>query len=237
MPFQARNLAYKLGLKNKKSISELTKMLLALANLAVKTDASLVEVNPCVVTVDNEIYALDAKLSIEDNGLFRHKNIAEMRDLNEENPIETKARETGLSYIKLDGDIGCLVNGAGLAMATMDIIKLFGGEKHGPANFLDVGGGANKDQVKTAFSIILQDPNVKAILVNIFGGIMRCDVLAEGVVAAAKEIGIKVPLVVRLQGNKKEEGRVILDASGLDIITADEMDEAAKKVVEAVEKQ
>ena len=232
--FQARNIAYKLGVRTKKSISGMTKLLINLAKTAVSIDASLVEINPCIITEGQDVIALDAKITIEDNALFRHADILEMRDLNEENPVEVEADEAGLSFISLDGDIGCLVNGAGLAMATMDIIKLYGGDEHAPANFLDVGGGANADQVKKAFSIILQDPKVKGILVNIFGGIMRGDILAQGIVAAAKEIGVKVPLVVRLEGNKSEEGRLILEASGLNIIPADSMADAAQKVVTAV---
>lgn len=232
--YQARNIAYKLGLRTKKSVSAMTKLLKNLAKTAVGIDASLVEVNPCIVTEEQDVIALDAKIDIEANALYRHADLIKMRDLNEENPIEVEAGKAGLSFISLDGDIGCLVNGAGLAMATMDIIKLYGGEEHAPANFLDVGGGANAEQVRKAFSIILQDKKVKAILVNIFGGIMRGDILAQGIVAAAKEIGVNVPLVVRLEGNKSEEGRLILEASGLNIIPATGMADAAEKVVESV---
>ncbi len=232
--YQARNIVYKLGLRTKKSISEMVKLLVNLAKTAVEIDASLIEINPCVITQEQEVVALDAKITIEDNALFKHPDLLKMRDLDEENQVEVEADNAGLSFISLDGDIGCLVNGAGLAMATMDIIKLYGGEKHAPANFLDVGGGANQEQVKKAFSIILQDPKVKGILVNIFGGIMRGDILAQGIVAAAKEIGVNVPLVVRLEGNKSEEGRLILDASGLNIIPAESMADAAQKIVDAV---
>ncbi|MEE8258547.1 MAG: ADP-forming succinate--CoA ligase subunit beta [Sphingomonadales bacterium] len=197
----------------------------------VDLDASLLEVNPLVLTEDDHIVVLDAKMSFDENALFRHPDIAELRDETEEDPMETKAKEIGLSYIKLDGEIGCMVNGAGLAMATMDIIKLKGSE---PANFLDVGGGATREKVTEAFKIILSDAAVKGILVNIFGGIMRCDILAEGIIAAAKEVQINVPLVVRLAGTKVKEGREILSNSGLAIIPADDLNDAAEKVVAAV---
>ena len=194
-------------------------------------DASLLEINPLVVTGAGEVLALDAKMNFDDNALYRHKDIAGMRDEDEEDPMELEAARHELNYIKLDGEIGCMVNGAGLAMATMDIIKLHGGE---PANFLDVGGGATKERVTAAFKIILSDPNVQGILVNIFGGIMRCDVIAEGVVAAAREIGLSVPLVVRLEGTNVELGKNILAESGLPITSADDLGDAAEKVVAAV---
>jgi len=195
------------------------------------TDASLVEVNPFVLTGDGNFLALDAKVSIDDNALYKHKDIAEMRDETEEDPAEIEASKHELNYVKLDGSIGCMVNGAGLAMATMDIIKLYGAE---PANFLDVGGGATKEKVTEAFKIITSDPNVKGILVNIFGGIMRCDVIAEGVVAAVKEVGLKVPLVVRLEGTNVEQGKDIINNSGLDVIAADNLRDGAEKIVKAV---
>ena len=195
------------------------------------TDASLVEINPLVLTKDKKIVCLDAKINFDDNSLFRHPEILKLRDLNEENPTEVEASKHNLAYIKLDGSIGCMVNGAGLAMATMDIIKLYGKE---PANFLDVGGGASKEKVSAALKIILSDKNVKGILINIFGGIMRCDVLALGVVEAAKEIKINVPLVVRLAGTNFLEGKKILDNSGLKLISAENLDDAAKKIVEAI---
>ena len=197
----------------------------------ISTDANLVEINPLILTQENNLLCLDAKMNFDDNSMFRHPEILELRDLNEEDPAEIEASKHDLAYIKLDGSIGCMVNGAGLAMATMDIIKLYGEE---PANFLDVGGGASKEKVSAAFKIILSDKNVKGILINIFGGIMRCDVLAQGVVEAAKEIKINVPLVVRLAGTKFEEGKKILDNSGLKIISATDLSDAAKKVVEAI---
>ena len=196
-----------------------------------KTDANLIEVNPLILTKDNRVICLDAKINFDDNALFRHPEIIELRDLNEEDPMEIEASKFDLAYIKLDGQIGCMVNGAGLAMATMDIIKLYGFE---PANFLDVGGGASKEKVSAAFKIILSDKNVKGVLVNIFGGIMKCDVIAEGVVAAAKEIELNVPLVVRLAGTNFEKGKEILNNSGLKIIPADDLNDAAKKIVEAI---
>ena len=196
----------------------------------ISTDASMVEVNPLILTKEEKIICLDAKVNFDDNALFKHPDIVELRDLNEEDPTEIEASKYDLSYIKLDGSIGCMVNGAGLAMATMDIIKLYGKE---PANFLDVGGGASKEKVSAALKIILLDKNVKGILINIFGGIMRCDVLAQGVVDAAKEINISVPLVVRLAGTNFKEGKEILDNSGLKLISAENLDDAAKKIVEA----
>jgi len=195
------------------------------------TDASLLEINPLVVTGAGAVVALDAKLNFDDSALFRHKDIAELRDENEEDPAEIEAQKHDLNYIKLDGSIGCMVNGAGLAMATMDIIKLFGGA---PANFLDVGGGATKERVTEAFKIILSDANVEGILVNIFGGIMRCDVIAEGVVAAARDVSLHVPLVVRLEGTNVDLGKEILANSGLPIITGDDLGDAAEKIVKAV---
>ncbi len=225
--YQGRELAFGLQLKPE-LVSQFVKFVGALYNAYVSYDCSLAEINPLVITADNQIIALDAKMTFDDNALFRHKDLEEMRDPNEEDPNEILAKKYDLSYIALDGNIGCMVNGAGLAMATMDIIKLFGGE---PANFLDVGGGATTEKVTAAFKIILSDPKVKAILVNIFGGIMKCDVIATGVVAAAKELGLKVPLVVRLLGTNVELGKKILADSGLPIISADRMDEAAEKIV------
>jgi succinyl-CoA synthetase beta subunit len=192
---------------------------------------SLLEINPLIVTKANQVQVLDAKVSFDNNALFRHPDIVELRDITEEDPKELEASKYDLAYIALDGDIGCMVNGAGLAMATMDIIKLYGAE---PANFLDVGGGATTEKVTAAFKIITADPNVKGILVNIFGGIMRCDVIAEGVVQAAKDIALSVPLVVRLEGTKVAEGKAILEASGLDLIAADDLNDAAEKIVKAV---
>ena len=196
------------------------------------TDASLVEINPLILTKDKKVVCLDAKINFDDNSLFRHPEILKLRDLNEVNPTEVQASKHDLAYIKLDGSIGCMVNGAGLAMATMDIIKLYGKE---PANFLDVGGGASKEKVSAALKIILSDKNVKGILINIFGGIMRCDVLAQGIVEAAKEIKINVPLVVRLAGTNFIEGKKILDSSGLKLISAENLGDAAKKIVEAID--
>jgi succinyl-CoA synthetase beta subunit len=233
MPFQARRAAYRLGLEGD-TAKAAGRIFWGLSRLFHGEDASLVEVNPLGVLADGSVLALDAKISFDDSGLFRHKANLELRDPAEEDPREREAREAGLSYIALDGDIGCLVNGAGLAMATMDIIAHY---DRRPANFLDVGGGASKEQVETAFKIILRDPNVKAILVNIFGGIMRCDVIAEGIVGAARELGIGVPLVVRLEGTNAVEGKAILDGSGLTLLSAEGMDEAARKVVELVDKE
>ena len=200
----------------------------ALYRAFVDLDASLAEINPFLLTEDGELYALDAKLNFDDNALFRHKDYSELRDLNEEDPLEIEASKHDLNYIKLDGNIGCMVNGAGLAMATMDIIKLAGGE---PANFLDVGGGANAEQIKNAFRILMADSNVKAVLINIFGGILRCDVLAQGVIAAVRELGVRVPIVIRMEGTNVEEGTRLLRESGLNFTTADSMGEAADKVV------
>ena len=197
----------------------------------ISTDANLVEINPLILTQNEDLLCLDAKMNFDDNSIFRHPEILELRDLNEEEPTEIEASKHDLAYIKLDGSIGCMVNGAGLAMATMDIIKLYGEE---PANFLDVGGGASKEKVSAAFKIILSDKNVKGILINIFGGIMRCDVLAQGVVDAAKEIKINVPLVVRLAGTNFQEGKKILDNSGLEIISASDLSDAAQKIVREI---
>ena len=228
--FHGRRIASALGI-NGKSIRPATQFLKNIYNTFVNNDASLVEINPLVITGSDELIALDAKMSFDDNALFRHSKILEMKDPNEEDPLELQASKHDLSYIKLDGNIGCMVNGAGLAMATMDIIQLEGGS---PANFLDVGGGATKEKVTEAFKIILSDPNVKGLLVNIFGGIMRCDIIAEGVIAAAKELEIKIPLVVRLEGTKVEEGKKIMSESGIDIITAENLSDAAKKIVSSV---
>ena len=206
-------------------------MLQGLFTLFVEKDCSMVEINPLVRTEDDTMILLDAKVGFDENALFRHPDIVELRDLSEEESTENRAKEAGLSYVKLDGNIGCLVNGAGLAMATMDVIKLYGGE---PANFLDVGGGANEEQVKTAFSIILEDPNVKGILVNIFGGIMRCDIIARGVISATQALGLEDPLVVRLVGTNYEEGRAILAASDLNIHTAETLAEGAEKIVSLI---
>jgi len=228
-PFQARQVAHALGLEGD-SFQKGADFVQKLMRVYVDTDASLVEINPLLITREGDVLALDCKMNFDDNALFRHKNIAGMRDLQEEDPLEVEASKFGLNYIKLDGNVGCMVNGAGLAMATMDIIKLAGGE---PANFLDVGGGANAEQVKNAFRIILSDKNVKAILINIFGGIMRCDRIAEGVIEASKEVGLPVPVVVRLEGTNVELGKEILQKSGLNLISADGMADAAEKVVRA----
>ena len=216
---------------NDQSKLEAISLIKSIYKMFLSTDSSLVEINPLILTKDKKIVCLDAKINFDDNSLFRHPDISELRDLNEEDPIEVEASNHGLSYIKLDGSIGCMVNGAGLAMATMDIIKLYGKE---PANFLDVGGGASKEKVSAALKIILSDKRVKGILINIFGGIMRCDVLAQGVVDAAKEININVPLVVRLAGTNFIEGKIILESSGLKIISAKNLGDAAKKIVEAI---
>jgi len=232
LPYQARNLGFKLGL-NKKQLREASNLMSGLYRLFVEKDCSLAEINPLVVTKNDEIIALDAKLNFDDNSIFRHKEIDEIRDFDEEDPKEVQAARYDLSYIKLDGNIGCMVNGAGLAMATMDIIKLHGAE---PANFLDVGGGASVEQVKAAFRILVSDENVHAILVNIFGGIMRCDVVAEGIVAAAEDVRLKVPLVVRLEGTNAQLGNDILNNSGLSIIPASGMEDAAGKVAKEASK-
>jgi succinyl-CoA synthetase beta subunit len=233
-PYQARDLAYRLAPaypSDSPVYAELTEMLLGLARAFFKYDASLVEVNPLIITPQNKVVALDAKLAIEDNALYRHPDIEAMRDVAEENPIEVKAQASGLNYIALDGNIGCLVNGAGLAMATMDLIKLHGGS---PNNFLDVGGGANKDTMLAAFRLLLSDPHVKGILVNIFGGIVRCDLVAQGVIDAAKEVKLGVPMVVRLEGTNSEQGRKMLAESGLPITAALDFNDATLKIVAAV---
>ena len=227
VPFQARKLAFGLGIP-KELTGKAVKLMTGLYNAFVDTDCSLVEINPLVLTEDGDIVALDAKMNFESNGLYRHQDIQALRDFDEEDPTETEASSHDLSYIRLDGNIGCMVNGAGLAMATMDMIKSCGGS---PANFLDVGGGAGVEQVTNAFRLILSDTGVKAILVNIFGGIMRCDIIAEGVVTAAKSLGLSVPLVVRLEGTNVEKGKEILAASKLNIISAADMGDAARKVV------
>lgn len=229
LSYQVRKLSQRLGLKGN-SVRSAEKFMRGLCKVFVEYDCSLLEVNPLVVTKAGDLVALDAKMTFDDNALFRHKDVAEMRDLSEEEPSEVRAANAGLSYVKLDGNIGCLVNGAGLAMSTMDIIKLYGGE---PANFLDVGGGANAEQVTEAFRILLSDKNVKAVLVNIFGGIMRCTTIASAVVEAYKTVGFNVPLVVRLEGTEVEQGKKILAESGVAIITADDLTDAAKKVVAA----
>jgi succinyl-CoA synthetase beta subunit len=230
MPEHGRRVAFGLGLKGA-AVASATKLVSALYKAFIDLDASLVEINPLVLTKGGEVLVLDAKMNFDDNALFRQKDVLELRDEDEEDPAEVEASRHGLNYIKLDGNIGCMVNGAGLAMATMDIIKLHGGA---PANFLDVGGGATKERVTAAFKIILSDANVEGILVNIFGGIMRCDVIAEGVAAAAREIGLQVPLVVRLEGTNVELGKKILKESGLAITSADDLGDAAAKIVRAV---
>jgi succinyl-CoA synthetase beta subunit len=229
-PFHTRIINAAFGLSGDQA-TQCAKLLSGLYKVFIDKDASLIEINPLIVTEDGKLQCLDAKISFDDNALFRHPDIAELRDLDEEDPAEVEASSHELSYVKLDGTIGCMVNGAGLAMATMDIIKLYGAE---PANFLDVGGGATKERVTEAFKIILSDPNVTGILVNIFGGIMRCDIIAEGIVAAAREMHITVPLVVRLEGTNVERGKEILAQSGLAIIPADNLDDAARKIVAAV---
>ena len=229
LPFQARRVAFELGFKGGQ-VAQAEKVLHALAKVFIEKDCSLAEINPLVVTPSGEVLALDAKINFDDSGLFRHPDAEAMRDLTEENPTEVRAAKAGLSYIQLDGNIGCLVNGAGLAMATMDIIKYHGGE---PANFLDVGGGVTPEGAIEAFRILLADPKVKSILVNIFGGIAKCDLIAEALVRAGREVGFKVPVVVRLQGTNVEKGRQILAESGLNILTADGLTEAAQKAVAA----
>jgi len=228
--YQARRIGFSLGL-DKDQVGKFSKLITSLYELFVKEDCSLCEINPLIVTKQGEIVALDGKVVFDDNAEFRHREWAELRDRDEEDPVELEAKEAGLSYVSLDGDIGCLVNGAGLAMATMDIIQTYGGS---PANFLDVGGGANQDQVAKAFGMIMRSPKVKGIFVNIFGGIMKCDVIAAGVIAATKQMGLKVPLVVRLEGTNVDEGRKMLDQSGLAIQTASTMSDGAKKIVAAI---
>ncbi|HKA37574.1 MAG TPA: ADP-forming succinate--CoA ligase subunit beta [Thermoanaerobaculia bacterium] len=228
-PFQARKLAFAVGLAGE-SFKKGVAFMQSLFKAYVESDASLAEINPLLVTKSGDVLALDAKMNFDDNALYRHPDIKEMRDLAEEDPLEVEASKFGLNYIKLDGSVGCMVNGAGLAMATMDLVKLAGGE---PANFLDVGGGASEEQVKNAFRIILSDKNVKAILINIFGGIMRCDIIGKGVVAAVQDMGLSIPVVVRLEGTNVDEGKRILRDSGLKITPADGLADAARKAVEA----
>jgi succinyl-CoA synthetase beta subunit len=226
-PYQARKLAFALGLQGAQ-IGKATSMMLALYKAFVATDASMLEINPLITTKAGDLLALDAKINFDDNALYRHPDIKDLRDLAEEDPLEVEASKFSLNYIRLDGNIGCMVNGAGLAMATMDIIKLAGGM---PANFLDVGGGANAEQIRNAFKILMSDKNVKAVLINIFGGILRCDVLAQGVIAAVKELGVPVPIVIRMKGTNVEEGKRMLAESGLNFTTADTMSDAADRVV------
>jgi succinyl-CoA synthetase beta subunit len=227
MPFQARKLAFGIGLDGA-AAGKLSKVLASLYRAFIETDASMIEINPLILTKGGDLLALDAKVSFDDNALFRHPDLKELRDITEEDPLEVEASKFSLNYIRLDGTIGCMVNGAGLAMATMDIIKLAGGE---PANFLDVGGGANAEQIRNAFKILMSDTNVKAVLINIFGGILRCDVLAQGVIAAVKELGVPVPIVIRMEGTNVEEGKLMLRESGLNFTTAESMGEAADRVV------
>jgi len=231
LPFQCRKIAYFLGLKGK-TVNKAVKLILGLYNAFIDNDCSLLEINPLIITNDGDVLALDAKMNFDDNALFRHPDIEKMHDPAQEDPTELEAKKWGISFVKLEGNIGCLVNGAGLAMSTMDIIKHHGAE---PANFLDVGGGATAEQVLQALKMILSDPNVKAIFINIFGGIMKCDTIAEGVISAAKEVGIEVPLIVRLEGTNVELGRKLLSESGLNIITGGDMREAAAKAVEAAQ--
>jgi succinyl-CoA synthetase beta subunit len=228
VPFQARQLGFAIGLDGPQ-VNKAVKLFTALYEAFVATDASLLEINPLVVTAAGELLALDAKVNVDDNALYRHADIKELRDFGEEDPLEIEASKFSLNYIHLDGNIGCMVNGAGLAMATMDIIKLAGGE---PANFLDVGGGANAEQIKNAFRILMSDKNVKAVLINIFGGILRCDVLAQGVIGAVKELGVPVPIVIRMEGTNVDEGKRLLRESGMNFTTADSMGEAASTVVQ-----
>ncbi len=225
--YQAQKLAFALGLQGP-AVKQAVKMMLALYEAYKATDASLIEINPLIVTADGNLLALDAKMNFDDNALYRHPDLRELRDVSEEDPLEVEASKFSLNYIRLDGTIGCMVNGAGLAMATMDIIKLAGGE---PANFLDVGGGASADQIRNAFKILISDGNVKAVFINIFGGILRCDVLSEGVIAAVKELSVKVPIVIRMEGTNVDTGKRLLRESGLNFTTADAMDEGANKVV------
>lgn len=233
-PYHIRNIAYALGFEEKNLFTQISSIIKGLYKTFVGTDAAQIEINPLGLIEGEKLVAIDAKITFDDNALFRHPEIVELRDVYEENPLETKANDIGISYVKMDGNIGCMVNGAGLAMATMDIIKLEGAE---PANFLDVGGGANKEKVTEAFKIILSDSNVKGILVNIFGGIMKCDIIANGIIAAAKEVKLSIPLVVRLEGTNVDLGKEILAKSGLDIIPANDLGDAAKKIVKAVGKK
>jgi succinyl-CoA synthetase beta subunit len=227
LPFQARKLAFAMGL-DAGPAGKMVKVLDAIYKASIETDASMIEINPLILTKGGDLIALDAKVTFDDNALYRHHDIREFRDLSEEDPLEVEASKFSLNYIRLDGNIGCMVNGAGLAMATMDIIKLAGGD---PANFLDVGGGANAEQIKNAFRILMADKNVKAVFINIFGGILRCDVLAAGVIAAVKELGVPVPIVIRMEGTNVEEGKRMLKESGLNFTTADSMSEGANAVV------
>ena len=231
VPFEARRLGFAIGLDGPQ-VTKAVKLMTALYEAYLATDASLIEINPLVVTASGDLLALDAKMTFDDNALYRHPDIRDLRDLGEEDPLEIEASKFSLNYIHLDGNIGCMVNGAGLAMATMDIIKLAGGE---PANFLDVGGGANAEQIRNAFKILMSDKNVKAVLINIFGGILRCDVLAQGVIAAVKELGVPVPIVIRMEGTNVDEGKRLLKESGMKLTTADSMGEAATKVVQLAE--
>jgi succinyl-CoA synthetase beta subunit len=228
VPFEARQIGFAIGLDGPQ-VNKFVKLATSLYEAFLTTDATLVEINPLVVTAAGDLLALDAKMNFDDNALYRHPDIKELRDLSEEDPLEIEASKFSLNYIHLDGNIGCMVNGAGLAMATMDIIKLAGGE---PANFLDVGGGANAEQIRNAFKILMSDKNVKAVLINIFGGILRCDVLAQGVIAAVKDLGVTVPIVIRMEGTNVDEGKKLLRDSGMKLTTADSMDEAATKVVQ-----
>ena len=228
VPFQARQLGFAIGLEGAQ-VNKLVKLMTSLYDAFVTTDSSMIEINPLVVTKTGDLLALDAKVNFDDNALYRHQDLRDLRDLGEEDHLEIEASKFSLNYIHLDGNIGCMVNGAGLAMATMDIIKLAGGE---PANFLDVGGGANAEQIRNAFKILMSDKNVKAVLINIFGGILRCDVLAQGVIEAVKELGVPVPIVIRMEGTNVEEGKRLLRESGMNFATADSMDEAATKVVQ-----
>jgi succinyl-CoA synthetase beta subunit len=228
VPFEARRLGFGIGF-DAAQVSKFVAIATALYEAFVATDASLVEINPLIVTADGELLALDAKMDFDDNALYRHPEIRDLRDFAEEDPLEIEASKFSINYIRLDGNIGCMVNGAGLAMATMDIIKIAGGE---PANFLDVGGGANAGQIQNAFKILMSDKKVKAVLINIFGGILRCDVLAQGVITAVQELGVPVPIVIRMEGTNVDEGKRLLRESGMNFTTADSMDEAAKKAVE-----
>ncbi len=227
VPFQGRKLAFGMGLEAA-AANKLVKLLESVYRAFIETDASMIEINPLILTKSGDLLALDAKVSFDDSALYRHPDIRDLRDTTEEDPLEVEASKFSLNYIRLDGNIGCMVNGAGLAMATMDIIKLAGGE---PANFLDVGGGANAEQIKNAFRILMADKNVKAVLINIFGGILRCDVLAQGVIAAVKELGVSVPIVIRMEGTNVDQGKQMLRESGLNFATADSMGEASEKVV------
>jgi len=227
-PFQARKLAFGIGISGP-AVNPAAQTMMALARANEALDASLCEINPFIITKHGKVFALDAKINLDDNALFRHKDLVELRDLNEEDPLEVEASRFGLNYIKLDGNVACMVNGAGLAMATMDIVKFAGGS---PANFLDVGGGASAEQIRNAFRILLSDRAVKAVLINIFGGILRCDILAQGVIDAVKELGVPVPIVIRMEGTNVDEGKRLLRESGMNFTTADSMDEAANRVVE-----